>query len=108
MIRFACLGAFLVAFALTGPAWATGGCGIGCRTTSEGACVAMGGRKVCPFGTCARPHPGQLPLADHITDGARNPSCAYRVEQPEIPALLGKASPSENEKTRQAAQSARR
>jgi hypothetical protein len=54
MIRFACLGAFLVAFALTGPAWATGGCGIGCRTTSEGACVRDGWqeglpvRNVCP------------------------------------------------------------
>jgi hypothetical protein len=34
---------------------------------------ATGGRKVCPFGTCARPHPSHLPLAAHITDGVRNP-----------------------------------
>jgi hypothetical protein len=50
----ACLGAFLVAFALTGPAWATGGCGVGCRSTSQGACVRDGWqeglpvRNVCP------------------------------------------------------------
>jgi hypothetical protein len=29
MIRFSCLGAFLVAFALAGPASAAGGCGVG-------------------------------------------------------------------------------
>ena len=29
---------------------------------SEGACVSMGGSKVCRFGTSARPHPGQLRL----------------------------------------------
>jgi len=36
MIRFSCLGAFLVAFALAGPASAAGGCGVGCHSTSEG------------------------------------------------------------------------
>ena len=41
MIRFACLGAFLVALAL-GPASATGGCGVGCHSTSAGACVRDG------------------------------------------------------------------
>ena len=29
MIRFACFGAFFVAFALAGPAWGAGGCGVG-------------------------------------------------------------------------------
>ena len=54
MIRFACLGAFLVVFALAGPAWAAGGCGVGCRSTSQGACVRDGWqeglpvRNVCP------------------------------------------------------------
>lgn len=54
MIRFACFGAFFVAFALTGPASATGGCGVGCSSTSEGACVRDGWqqglpvRNVCP------------------------------------------------------------
>ena len=37
MIRFACFGAFFVA--LAGPAWGAGGCGVGCSSTSEGACV---------------------------------------------------------------------
>jgi hypothetical protein len=36
MIRFACFGAFFVAFALAEPALAAGGCGVGCSSTSEG------------------------------------------------------------------------
>jgi hypothetical protein len=61
MIRFACFGAFFVAFALTGPASATGGCGVGCHSTSEGACVRDGWqeglpvRNVCP--ATSRPTP---------------------------------------------------
>jgi hypothetical protein len=73
MIRFACLGAFLLAFALPGPASAAGGCGIGCRSTSKGHAFATVGRKACPFGTCAQPHLDHLPLAAHITDGAGDP-----------------------------------
>jgi hypothetical protein len=52
MIRFACL--VLGAFSLTEPASATGGCGVGCYSTSEGACVRDGWqqglpvRNVCP------------------------------------------------------------
>ena len=61
MIRFSCFGAFFVAFALTGPASATGGCGVGCHSTSEGACVRDGWqeglpvRNVCP--ATSRPTP---------------------------------------------------
>jgi hypothetical protein len=33
---------------------------------------AMGGSKLNPFATCARPHSGHLHLAAHITDGADN------------------------------------
>jgi len=73
MIRFACVGAFFVLFALAGPASATGGCGVGCHSTRQERAFATDGRKVCPFGTCARPHPCQLPLAAHITDGVGNP-----------------------------------
>ena len=73
MIRFACVGAFFVVFALAGPASATGGCGVGCHSTSEGACVRDGWqeglpvRNVCP--ATSRP----APLAAHITDGVGNP-----------------------------------
>ena len=74
MIRFTCLGAFLVAFALTGQASATGGCGVGCRSTSEGGCVRDGWQEGLPVPNVARPHPhpGQLPLAAPITDGVDN------------------------------------
>ena len=54
MIRFACFGAFVYSCALAGPASATGGCGVGCSSTSEGACVRDGWqqglpvRNVCP------------------------------------------------------------
>jgi len=54
MIRFAFFGAFFVAFALAEPAWGAGGCGVGCSSTSEGACVRDGWqqglpvRNVCP------------------------------------------------------------
>jgi hypothetical protein len=41
----------------------------------------MGGKKVCPFGTCAQPHLGRLPLAAHITDVAADPRCALRDER---------------------------
>jgi hypothetical protein len=73
MIRFACLGAFLVAFALTGPAWPRGDAALAVAARHKERAFATGGRKVCPFGTCARPHPSHLPLAAHITDGVRNP-----------------------------------
>ena len=73
MIRFACLGAFLVAFALPGPASAAGGCGVGCHSTSEGACIRDGWQEGLPFGTCAQPHLSHLPLAAHITDGVGDP-----------------------------------
>jgi hypothetical protein len=46
MIRFACFGAFFVAFA--GPASATGGCGVGCRSSSQGACVRDGWQEGLP------------------------------------------------------------
>jgi hypothetical protein len=42
MFRFACIGACLVMTALAGPALAAGGCGVGCYSTSEGACVRDG------------------------------------------------------------------
>jgi hypothetical protein len=73
MIRFACFGAFFVALALAGPASAIGGCGVGCSSTSEGACVRDGWQQACPFVTCARAHPSHLRLAAHITDGVGNP-----------------------------------
>ena len=59
MIRFAYFEAFFVAFALAVPAWGAGGCGVGCSTT-EGACVATDGSKVCRFGTSAQPRHDQL------------------------------------------------
>ena len=34
---------------------------------------ATDGSKVCPFETCARLHPGRLPLAAPTTDGVGNP-----------------------------------
>ena len=38
------------------------------------------GRKACPFGTCARPHPGQVPLAVPITVGVGNSRCVFPIE----------------------------
>jgi hypothetical protein len=73
VIRFAYLWAFLVAFVLTGPASATGGCGVGCHSCQKERASAMDGSKVCPFGTSARSHPGHLPLAAPTTDGVGNP-----------------------------------
>jgi hypothetical protein len=71
MIRFACFGAFFVA--LAGPAWGAGGCGVGCSSTSEGACVRDGGSKVCRFGTSAQQRLDPLPLVAHITGGVGKP-----------------------------------
>jgi hypothetical protein len=54
MFRFACFAACLVVTALAEPALAAGGCGAGCSTTSEGACVrdawqqGLPVRNVCP------------------------------------------------------------
>jgi hypothetical protein len=73
MSRFACLGAFFLAFALTRPAFATGGCGVSCHSTSQGACVRDGWQEGLPVGTSARLRPGQLPPAAPITDGVGNP-----------------------------------
>jgi hypothetical protein len=73
MIRFAGFGAFFVAFALTGPASATGDVDSGAAARLKGLVSAMDGSKVCQFGTCARPHPSHLPLAAHITGGVGNP-----------------------------------
>jgi hypothetical protein len=42
-------------------------------STSEGACVRDGWQQGCPFGTCARLHPGQVHLAAPTTDGVGNP-----------------------------------
>jgi hypothetical protein len=63
MIRFACLGALLAALALPGqPQLQTGAASVVTARQKEPA-FAMGGKKVCPFGTCAQPHLGRLPLA---------------------------------------------
>ena len=65
MIRFACL--VLGAFSLTEPASATGGCGVGCYSTSEGACVRDGWqqglpvRNVCP--ATSQPSPPLRPIS---------------------------------------------
>lgn len=48
MIRNICFGAFLATLALTGPAAATGGCGVGCHSTSQGACVRDGWQEGLP------------------------------------------------------------
>jgi hypothetical protein len=73
MVRFACLGAFLVAFALTGPASAAGGCGVGCYSTSEGACVRDGGQQGLPVRNVRPATSRQLLLAAPITNGADDP-----------------------------------
>ena len=73
MIRFAWVGAFFVVFAFAGPASATGDAALVVAAHQKERAFATDGRKVCPFGTCARPHPGQLPLAARITDGVGNP-----------------------------------
>ena len=71
--RLACFAACLVVYAVAGPAFAADGCGVGCHSTSEGACVRDGWqqglpvRNVCP--ATSRP----TPLAVHITDGVADP-----------------------------------
>ena len=45
----------------------------GATVRLKGLASAMDGSKACPFGTCAQPRPGQLPLAVHITDGVADP-----------------------------------
>jgi|KBSSwiStaDraftv2_1062776.scaffolds.fasta_scaffold308236_4 hypothetical protein len=70
MIRFSCLGAFLVAFALAGPASAAGGCGVGCHSTSEGACVCDGWQEGLPVWNVCPATSRQLLLAAPITNGA--------------------------------------
>jgi hypothetical protein len=80
MIRFTFFGAFFVAFALAGPAWGAGGCGVGCSTTSEGACVRADGSKVCRFGTSAQPRHDQVRPAAPISNGVGNPCRASCVE----------------------------
>src|SRR5215204_1104198 len=80
MIRFACLGAFLVAFAFSGPASATGGCGVGCHSTSEGACVRDGWQQGLPVRNVCPATSQPSPVAAHITDGVGNPCRALSVE----------------------------
>ena len=80
MIRFACFGAFFVALALTGPASATGGCGLGCSSTSEGACVRDGWQQGLPVRNVCRAISLPTPPSDHITDGVGNPCHALSVE----------------------------
>jgi hypothetical protein len=59
MIRL--VGALLLSFAFAASAYAAGGCGVGCHSTSEGACVrdgwqqAMPVRNVCPATSRASP-----------------------------------------------------
>ncbi|WP_083519082.1 GCG_CRPN prefix-to-repeats domain-containing protein [Bradyrhizobium jicamae] len=61
MIRLACCAACLVVYAVAEPALAADGCGVGCHSTSEGACVRDGWqqglpvRNVCP--ATSRPAP---------------------------------------------------
>jgi hypothetical protein len=79
MIRFACFRAFFVAFALAGPAWGAGGCGVGCSTTSEGACVRDGWqqglpvRNECP--ATSRPSP---PCGPDLRWSRKSMSCILR------------------------------
>jgi hypothetical protein len=79
MIRFNCFGAFFVALALAGPAWGAGGCGVGCSSTSEGACVREGWqqglpvRNECPATT--RPTP---PCGPHHRWSRQAMSCVLR------------------------------
>jgi hypothetical protein len=70
MIRFPCLGAFLV---LLGQPRLRRDAPLVVTARQKERAFATDGRKVYLFGTCARPHPGQLPLAAHITDGVGNP-----------------------------------
>jgi len=48
IIRFAYFGAFFVALALAGPARGLGGCGVGCSSTSQAACVGDGWQQGLP------------------------------------------------------------
>jgi hypothetical protein len=65
MIRLACIGAFLVMFALGEPASAAGGCGVRCSVAPLGGCVADGWqqalpvRNACPATSRATPPCGQ-------------------------------------------------
>ena len=52
----------------------------GATVRLKGLACVMDGSKVCPFGTCALPHPGHLPLAAQITDGIGNPCRVLSVE----------------------------
>ena len=60
-IRVTLVGAYLLAFGIAPPALATGGCGVGCHTTSAGVCVRDGWqeglpvRNECP--ATSRPQP---------------------------------------------------
>ena len=92
MIRFACFGAFFVA--LAGPAWGAGGCGVGCSSTSEGACVRDGWqqglpvRNECP--ATSRPSPPCGPYHRSASDNVRpavNP--APTGQQPSADLWLG-------------------
>ncbi len=79
MIRFAWLGTFFVAFALAEPALAAGGCGVGCSSTSEGACVrdgwqqALPVRNVCP--ATSQPSP---PCGPYHRWSRQSMSCVVR------------------------------
>ena len=44
-LRSAFFASCLIAFAFANPALAAGGCGVGCSTTSQGACVRDGWRE---------------------------------------------------------------
>lgn len=47
-LRFACFATCLLLFASSGPALAAGGCGVGCSTTAQGACVRDGWQQGLP------------------------------------------------------------
>ena len=79
-IRFACFGPF-IAFARPSPG-ALADEELGGAARLKGLASVMDGSKLCPFGTCARPHSGRHLLAAHIIAGVGNPGCAYRAEPP--------------------------
>ena len=79
MIRFVCLGAFLVAFALTGPASAAGGCGVGCHSTSEGACVRDGWQEGLPvWNVCPATSRSSSPCGPYHRCSRRSTMCIAR------------------------------
>ena len=70
MSRFAWLGVFFLAFALTRPASPREDAASVVTAHLKAPVFATGGKKVCPFGTSAPLHPVLRHHADPITDGA--------------------------------------